>query len=126
MILVPIIGQALYLVFGQRYKHRKPINQYRQKATFDYEIRTPHDNDVLVKQANISNRGIYSADVEIFGNINNAYKQLFADLAGAKREINIHYYIIKPGEIFEQFKSIITAKAKQGVKVRLIVDDFGR
>lgn len=126
MVLLPILGQVLYLIFGQRYKHRKELSEYRQKETFGFEEKTPNDNDILSKQANISNRGIYGAHVEVYGNVNLAYRKLFEDLQNAKREINIHYYIIKPGEIFEHFKTILVNRVRAGVRVRLIVDDFGR
>lgn len=75
MILLPIIGQALYILFGQRYKYRKSVAKYREKKTFAFEERTSHANEILLKQANIAHRGIYPADVEVFGDINKAYKK---------------------------------------------------
>lgn len=127
MIVLPIIGQAIYLVFGQRYKHRKSLSSYRKKETFKFEDKTHvSELEIINKQANISNRGIYGADIELFSDVNEAYKELFNDLRNAKTSINMQYYIIKPGEIFEEFKTILVAKARQGIKVRFIIDDFGR
>ena len=126
MVLFPIIGHATFVIFGQRYKHRKNLKEYRSKETFKEEIITENSSFILKKQSNISGRGIYGANIKLFGNVNKAYEELFSDLKKAKKSINMHFYIIKPGEIFEEFKSVIIAKAKQGIKVRLIIDDFGR
>lgn len=130
-LLLPFIGAAIFLIFGQRYKSRKSAYEYWRKETFKYEIHTKQKEETLEasllnKQSNISKRGVYNADVEIFSNGDKGYKRLFEDLEKAEKFIHLQYYIIKPGEIFDQLKDILIRKAEQGVEIKFIVDDFGR
>lgn len=132
MALFPVIGHIFFLIFGQRYKNRKEFHDYHKKDNFKYELFS-NKNDVseenlnLFKyQSNISKRGIYKANINLYKTGDKGYKALFKDLRSAKEFIHLHYYIIKPGEIYEEFKEIITKKAKEGVKVKFIIDDFGR
>ena len=127
MIVLPIFGHIIFFAFGQRFKYRKPQKEYLKKDSFKEETykELPNTNPMNA-QSNISKRGIYNAEFEIFKNGIHAYKKLFSDMRKAKEYIFIQQYIIHAGEIYDEFKDIITTKAKSGVKVKLIVDDFGR
>ncbi len=65
----------------------------------------------------------YSADVLINGE--KKYPQLLESLESATQSIHILYYIFEDDEIWQKIENIISTKAKQGVKVRFIFDDFG-
>lgn len=130
-LLLPFISIAVFALFGQRYKGRGTIKEYRKSDSFKLEKRKmlPGKNieeQMLNAQSNISGRGIYSVDAKVYSNGDEGYDSLFADLEKAKEFIHLQYYIIKPGEIFDKLKSILLRKAKEGVEVRFIVDDFGR
>lgn len=132
-IILPIFGHILYLIFGRRYKYRKSIFKYRQKEEFKNEIM---ENDIKLEnkyltslfqqQSKIANRGIYRGKYQFFFYQDEGFDKLFEDIQDAKHSIHIQYYIIKPGELFEQFKNILLKKVKQGIKVRFIIDDFGQ
>lgn len=128
-LIFPFIGHIIFATFGQRYKYKVSKEMYFSKKTFEYEeINSNNKNNhfMLEKQQNISSRGIYPANIEIFGRGDIAYEKLFEDLKNAKKFIHLQYYIIKSGEIFEELKEILINKSKEGVEVRFIVDDFGR
>lgn len=130
-VLFPLFGHIIFLLFGLRYDDRKSLAKYRQKHNFQYERKEtlPIENELLStifqQQQNISHRGVYQGDFEIFQNGELGFAKLFSDITKAKKFIHIEYYIIKPGEIYEHFKSLIIQKVQEGVKVRMIIDDFG-
>ncbi len=135
LAIIPVLGHLIFLFFGRRYSKRKELNVYRQKQTFTFErldqkaskfIEDESVSEIFQKQSSMSARGIYPADFEIYNRGNKAFEELFKDIKSAKKFIHLHYYIVKPGEIFEQFKSLLIEKASQGVEIRMIIDDFGR
>ncbi|MCK5867062.1 MAG: cardiolipin synthase, partial [Mycoplasmataceae bacterium] len=130
-LLMPYLGHAIFALFGQRYKFRKSNKEYKDKKSFSHEkIKFEKGknitSNILNQQSSISKRGIYSVDIEVISNGNKGYKKMFDDIESAEKFILIEYYIFKPGEIFDQFKDILIRKAKSGVEVKIIVDDFGR
>lgn len=131
-IIFPIFGHLIFLLFGLRYDDRKSVAKYHQKANFKLEqkVLKNHEGEseldnLFNKQARISNRGVYHGNFELFKHVEKGFNKLFTDLEQAQKFIHIEYYIIKPGEIYEQFKAILIKKAQAGVKVRMIIDDFG-
>jgi len=126
MTILPIFGHIIFVIFGQRYSKRKEFSEYKKKETFEYERSTSKGIDIQKRQSVVSNRGVYSADITLHQTGAEGFQALFRDLESAKKFIHIQYYIIKPGEIYEQLKDILIRKVKEGVEVRFIVDDFGR
>lgn len=53
------------------------------------------------------------------------FKSVVEDLKLAKHHIYLEYFILKSGYMWNEIKKILTEKAKCGVDVRIIVDDFG-
>lgn len=132
MAILPIIGHIIFLIFGQKYKYRESDAVYKSHPTFSYE---DLDQETKVSKANkhlfheqimTSKRGVYQGDVQILKSGHDALESLFADLENAKKTIFLHYYIIKPGEIYDHLKSILIKKAKEGVQIKFVIDDFGR
>ena len=128
LVLFPVVGHIIFIIFGARYTKRKPISEYRKKNTFEYEELTnssKENKDLFNKQIQISQRGAYKADIKLYKTGYEGFEALFEDLEKAKKYIFLNYYIIKPGIIFDRFKDILFRKAAEGVKIKLIVDDFG-
>ena len=53
------------------------------------------------------------------------YPQFLEDLKTAKSYIFLEYFIAEPGKMLDAIVEILAQKAKEGVDVRLIYDDFG-
>lgn len=64
-------------------------------------------------------------DVEVLINGEHAFPVIIEALENAKETIHLEYYIIRNDHIGNKIKDILIAKSKEGVKVRLIYDDFG-
>lgn len=126
MTILPIFGHVIFVIFGQRYSGRIDFDIYKTKETFKHEKKGIAGLDIQNKQAKISNRSVYPADMQLYKTGSEGFKALFKDLKSAREFIHLQYYIIKPGEIYEQLKKILIDKVRSGVKVRFIIDDFGR
>jgi len=54
-----------------------------------------------------------------------AFKEIFAALDSAKEYILVEYYIFRSDAVGTEFRDLLIAKARQGVKVHFIYDEFG-
>ena len=139
LFVVPF-GFVLYLIFGKGPsfgRRRKVFNvlynegvylQYLKKQfkeTSEAEI----SSDVLslVRFNILSNYSVVTANnrAEIFTDVEAQYERMFADIEGAQDFINVLYFIIQPDEYGKKLRELLTKKAKEGVRIRLVYDQVG-
>ncbi len=53
------------------------------------------------------------------------YPRMLEDIAGASSSVHVNQFGFKPGTIGEEFAAALVAKAREGVRVRLVVDAQG-
>lgn len=146
VIFIPILGMAFYFSFGVNYRKRKiynkklEINQYFQK---EFEIRQKENNkrvSSLKTSSLLNNRKLIhllsnensdnsfilpNSEIKLLNNGENLYPLMLDEIRKAKKHIHIEYYIYEDDVIGNQLKDLLIKKAKEGVEVRFIYDDFG-
>lgn len=130
VIIVPIIGIITFLFLGR--KSKNSISKIEYETNFD-EFSNPEivfneiEGDVFKnKIASLTKKKWKTSNFEIEKHSFVSYEKLFKDLKNAKHHIHIEMYIIKPSEVYDEFKSILINKIKEGIEVRIIIDDFGK
>lgn len=144
LFFIPVFGFFIYLLLGRR---------LRKKTLFKWEGRTRvgiesliahqmnalHDKEFHFKDGNAleykdliylhlrNNGAVLTQDnaVQVFNDGREKFDSLIADIEGAKNHIHIQYYIFRLDGLGTRILDALTAKAKQGVKVRLLYDDMG-
>ncbi|MCX5780327.1 MAG: phospholipase D-like domain-containing protein [Firmicutes bacterium] len=53
------------------------------------------------------------------------FEQLTADLEQAQKYIFLEYFIIAEGQLWDRIHDVLRRKARQGVEVRILIDDMG-
>ncbi len=144
LILLPIGGLILYIFFGQNYRKdkiisRKSIHQVETingyydtlKDRFSIDTislpgKTQHVKE-LISLLFKNNHALYSDDndVKILEGGEEKFAHLFEDLKQANSYIHLEYYIFTEDKIGTQLLNILAQKAREGVIVRMIVDDVG-
>lgn len=139
VLMAPLVGGVLYVSLAGNRTRRKFIEKAQQNHldTFQY---MPKDAAIrreihqLSQSANvqstyISNTAGYpvykNTDVKYFSLGEENFVQLKKELEQAKHFIFMEYFIIKEGYMWDSVLAILKRKAKAGVDVRLIYDDFG-
>jgi len=144
IVLVPVGGLFLFIIFGVNWTKRKLIKQVpellfgdclkgvleRQKAFLDIlseNDEAENDSFKLVKMLNKSNNSIITSNNEykFFYNGESFFEQLFDDIENAKKNIHMEYYIWRSDELGNRIKDLLIKKANEGVEVKLIFDSFG-
>lgn len=131
ILTLPVFGVMFYVFFG--------YSRSRDRQS-SFEGILPRQNDVILskiskvgesakKQAGyLSNYG-YPAydktDVRYFASGEDIFAAMLDELEKAKSFIFLEYFIIHEGEMWNTVLDILVRKARQGVDVRIIYDDFG-
>jgi cardiolipin synthase len=143
-IFVPIAGMVFYFSFGINYRKRKI---YSKKLIKDDILRKEVQTRIIsYTEENLRNSTDSIRDakglvhlllndswspltagnyVKLLFNGEEKFPELLAALRSAKHHIHIQYYIYEDDSIGNQIKDILILKAREGVQVRFIYDDFG-
>lgn len=142
VITFPVIGIIFYLSVGLNYRkkklYEKKIN-IDEKAFPELELETKQFIKAVLNNrrqelgsyfplANLrKDKAIISDNNRVSLLINGEVKfpEILESLRKAKHHIHIEYYIFENDEIGNKIADILIAKAKEGVEVRFIYDDFG-
>ena len=141
---VPLFGVILYFSLGvnyrnnQMYSKKLEMNQDLESEAIEYikklsDAALGHDSQAVNQFKTIAQLGGHNfADQISVGNKidvlidgENAFPVIIEALKNAQETIHLEYYIIRNDNIGNQIKDILIQKAQEGVKVRLIYDDFG-
>ena len=136
VLLAPGIGLLFYLFFGQDNRKQRIIS----RRTYKRIMKRPHTERILQDACNLppeyqslatllrnNNRAslLYGSRLEVFTDGKTKFEALLRDLRGARRYIHIEYYIFCDDRVGGAVRDVLVAKAREGVKVRLLYDDVG-
>ncbi|MCW3805119.1 cardiolipin synthase [Plebeiibacterium marinum] len=144
LLLLPGLGIVLYVFFGQNFRKEKIIKRKGLK-NHDYISKIAHaqtqalsenewsSDDVIQDKASIIQLQLNNSDsvvttgnsVTLLNNGDQKFDSLIEELKKAKHFIHLQYYIFARDTIGNIIKDILLEKVKEGVKVRMIVDDVG-
>lgn len=142
--LIPIAGLVLYLVFSQhisRLKVSRVSNRELRLRSYMLDIQKKRiihgfvhfSNDVTERWKSMIMLNLENADSLLLGNKSielipdgkEMFDKLISDIQEAKESVNVCYFIIKDDEVGQRLIEVLTQKAKEGVKVRLLMDAMG-
>ena len=143
-IFVPVFGIIFYLLFGINYWRRK---LYDRKMMEDEKILKALKEEVpLYTQATVRKADVIESDnmelasmlirdlhspltkgnrVKMLVNGEEKFPDLIEALGQAMHHIHLEYYIYEQDEIGTTIIELLIKKAKEGIQVRFIYDDFG-
>lgn len=144
LFMLPLIGLLMYLIFSQNIARIK-INKMseaeasgingllsRQKLILD-EYRHTEGAGKFSRWGNMVALNLEYADSLLTGNDEvefiydgkEMFNRLLEDISKAEYTIKVCYFIVKDDEVGRTFLEALTEKARQGVKVRLLLDALG-
>ena len=136
--ILPVTGFILYIIWGNHAnaKFRIAYNKVQNSVMtglVGFKNRLPEVCEKHPKYARIatylSNTAGFPVNrderSEYFPLGEYFYSDLITELKKAQKKIYIEYYIIKKGKMWDSILEILKEKAKKGVDVRVLYDDFG-
>ncbi|MDR1225924.1 MAG: cardiolipin synthase [Prevotellaceae bacterium] len=146
VVMVPLFGILIYVVFGKNYRREKMLSRkeqsdQRQLARIISKFIAMDDYrkwpDGISKSfsdfkgiARMLTRSGYMLptrhnSVHLLKNGKQKYEALFSAIERAKHHIHLEYYIIESDEIGNKLRELLIRKAQEGVEVRVIFDHLG-
>jgi cardiolipin synthase A/B len=144
LVLLPVLGLVFYLFFGQEYRKNKlfsrrglkNLGRYRSIASkqlrqlLKKEMQLPRaakEKEMIVKLLMNNSHSILTTGnkLKILNNGEKTFKAIFNALENAKHHIHLEYYIVEDDKIGNELKEILIRKSREGVEVRMIIDDVG-
>lgn len=143
LLLFPVVGFFIYAFLGRKISHNKIFDIRTQEAMGIDQI-AGHQR-TLLQNLPEAERNQYEEQeaflnlflnndeaavtqkntVRIFNNGPEKFDAMFEDIRNAKDHINIEYFSIFDDDLGNQLIDLLTQKAKEGVKVRVMFDQFG-
>ncbi|WP_452229441.1 MULTISPECIES: cardiolipin synthase [unclassified Lacinutrix] len=143
-IFLPLVGMIIYFSFGVNYRKRKMYDKKLmdnerlqgdlEKELIKYSKDILQDGDAAVK----SNKKLInlvlkenlspltnSNDVKLLLNGENKFPEVIKAIESATHHIHVEYYIFQDDAIGNTLVDLLIKKAKEGIKVRFIYDDYG-
>ncbi|UNK20974.1 cardiolipin synthase [Paenibacillus sp. N3/727] len=144
LLLIPIAGFMLYLFFAQNFRRKKlfywddikkrgldrglksQVSQFRSQQ-FQFRNYSSALYKDLITMNLLNNQAVLSEDnqVKIYTDGKEKFAALFRDIEEATDFIHVQYYIIQKDNLGRQLMELLTQKAKEGVKVRVLYDELG-
>jgi cardiolipin synthase len=143
--MLPLAGLILYFFFGQNYRKKKLFGRkalhdlkfidnigsrqaglLKRNKLFDSKSELNNYKNTIALLLNNSKSILTEYNsVTLYYDGESMISALKQALLDAKDSIHFQFYIIERGKIYDEIRNILINKAKEGVAVRIIYDDFG-
>ena len=133
LTFLPIVGLGIYILIGplrlQRRRRKRTISQriveegVRGLAKLDREAE--HHQLAMVSIGLGGAPPLLAEDVQLYVDGASAYAAIFEAVRAATDHVHAAYYIWEPDAIGTQLRDLLVAKAKAGVRVRVLLDGTG-
>ena len=144
LILLPVFGVVFYLFFGQEYRKKKlfsrkglkSLNRYRQLSfrqlrQFEQSLKKlprqvrMKENIIRLLLKNSNALLTTGNRLKLLNNADETFEAIFEAIKTATHHIHLEYYILENDKIGNRLKVLLIEKSKEGVEIRIIVDDVG-
>lgn len=135
ILVAPVFGVPMYILLGRGRPTRKmakkfsrAIDQNKQALLDFYGERKPVSEKGSVSSylERVANYPPYfGGDITYYKSGEDIFPTIKEALLQAEKFILLEYFIIAPGRMWKEILQILVEKAMQGVKIRIIYDDFG-
>jgi len=139
IMAVPVMGLCMYLLFellgdpgvGKRLRLVRGYLQRNDGEMVDENLARLSRQDPAVANQfrylwNTAGYPLYTnTQVRYYSEAKDAFRDMKEELEKAEHFIFMEYFIVQNGSSFRELEEILSRKAKEGVEVRLLYDDFG-
>ena len=139
ILAVPVMGLSLYVLF-ETLGHPRSVRR-KLEASRQGNAQLLQQDPAILSELDASDRTVanqfrylwQNRGMPVYRNTRTdyysegrlAFESMKGDLNRAEDFIFMEYFILQDGESFEELREILAQKAREGVEVRLMYDDFG-
>ena len=136
LVLLPIVGLVIYLIFGRSLKGMKLIsgsdlrelrrmNDYRDHNELEPDV-SDSSRQLIALVNKLAGPHLFTGnDIELFTTGQAKFDSLLHDIEQAQEYVHVQYFIIENDAVGSQLIDVLKRKAMEGVQVRLLYDYVG-
>ena len=136
LILLPVVGLVIYLIFGRSLKGMKLIsrsdlrelrrmNDYSGKVEMDYDL-SDSSRQLISLVNKLTEPHLFEGnDIDVFTAGLDKFETMKRDIEEAREYIHLQYFIIENDDVGSELISLLMRKAAEGVQVRVLYDYVG-
>lgn len=139
VLVVPVFGSLLYLLFGGNKIRKKLKKQIDEKHSKTLKLLNQDENilqEIDTMDRSIGNQFRYVKNYSLYPVYKNTiteylspgevfFDKLIEEIKNAKHYIFMEYFIINEGVMWSEILDILVEKAKEGLDIRVVYDDMG-
>ena len=144
ILFIPVGGVIFYVLFGINFwksklysrkskddekmlnRLKKEMEVYMKETISPLDLSVENNRELAVMvEKELRSPLTRRNKVKLLLNGEEKFPEVIEAIGNAKHHIHIEYYIYEQDEIGKQILELLILKAKEGVKVRFIYDDFG-
>ena len=139
ILMFPILGGISYLIFtfqSSTKRFKKKIDNSKEKTKGLFTLSGDCYDEAITKIPEFSQHIRYLQNYEGFPIYNDSkvtylpfgevkFEHILTELEKAEKYIFLEYFIVQEGKMWNSILEILKRKAAEGVKIRLLYDDFG-
>jgi len=138
ILVLPVYGLFLYLFFarsdiigGRNKALRASISRgisflYKDQRIYDNLSNSHPDRKRVAGYLGRKGQPLYSnTKCEYYPLGDYQFNAMLEDFEKAERFIFLEYFIVSPGQLWDKMQEVLIRKAKQGVEIRIMMDDIG-
>lgn len=143
LTLIPVIGFIIYAFLGRKLPHRRlNLMKTQTQLRIQEAIDRQKQQFINMPKPRHTTTQIYRRTVMLFQSLDDSFlsqhnqvtiytdgeklfRQMFDEIAAAKKSIHIEFYTIYNDQIGNQLRTLLERKAAEGVEVRVLYDSWG-
>ena len=136
LVLLPVVGLVIYLIFGRNLKgmsliSRSHLRELRRLGDYSSEVESAGDlsedsHQLISLAGKLAVPHLFVGNgVEVFTTGQDKFDALKRDIQAAQDYIHVQYFIIEEDATGMELINLLIAKAREGVKVRVLYDYVG-
>lgn len=130
ILIFPLFGGLFYLFYKNTNISKKVLKRYdtieNQRITLFKDIpRIDQDYKIFKYLHSIGWPTYQNTKTTYLKTGPIMYKEMLESLKNAKSFIYLEFFIISPGQMWDEVLSVLKQKVEQGVSIKIIFDDFG-
>lgn len=134
LLLTSYFGFIAYLFFGMKFYKKRNTEKFYTRNFLRQIYKENHYKVQLVEKRtklisyitqSVGNKVTYLNNVYFFKEGNSFFSRMISDIKNAKETINMEYFIFSDDEFGSTIYDELLVKAKEGVKIKIIIDGIG-